>query len=371
LTDQRRDLHQEIETQKLKESPIVAVEQQRDRLEKERQHWLDISSQQAYELKNINTIIRELHDEASTLDAGKVHLQAQTRELDLRLESQEISRSEAERMATEKEKIMTEISATEQRIRDSSQIMWEKEIDLQKRLHDAETVFSEYRDLAKDLGLIPSSGSAFARAQGVDFELDLNVHSSDPQGMSAAPKRERVRPALSALRGDLLEKLRSIKNDQVNLYERKETASDTLTEMRHAFETMELTLSRLNEELRSRKLRYERELIDLTTEANEIEVATKNARDTAETNRMVWANKRQKAQIEYDKTVSEHREKSEQIHEDIVHILDYMIQVKGHIETSLDSLDEEIRTVQHVSNQSLELEPILDDMTQPIDSQLH
>jgi len=106
------------------------------------------------------------------------------------VDAQHIRPEDVDRMNTDKEAMLRQIETVQAKSESVAKVVWEHEITMQKRTDHLEKLVQEYNQIAFRVGLLdPSSPNA----EGVRFELELNVHAVRPEEAINLDLRKRVR----------------------------------------------------------------------------------------------------------------------------------------------------------------------------------
>jgi kinetochore protein NDC80 len=116
-----------------------------------------------------------------------------------RLELQEVSPADAERMHMEKRRLEEAIAQVLKDRESAQQSKWELEMELSRKVEDLEACIKTYNAAATRLKLVPLN--AAANAQGVEFELRLDMASyfRGSSVLSGDSIKDAIRPALREL----------------------------------------------------------------------------------------------------------------------------------------------------------------------------
>ncbi len=117
------------------------------------------------------------------------------------VDAQQVRPEDVDRMNTDKEALLRQIETVQAKSESVAKVVWENEITLQKRMDHLEKLVQDYNQMAFRLNLLdPSSPNA----EGVRFELELNIHAARVEDAINLDLRGRIRVRFLAISPKLI-----------------------------------------------------------------------------------------------------------------------------------------------------------------------
>ena len=102
---------------------------------------------------------------------------------------------------------------------------WELELKVEKRFEDLEGTVRQYHSMADRLKLVPSTAK---RAEGVEYEIQIDRDAAGPEEMVTADLKGMVRPGLQAVSGRYMEKMRETSKELLHVQEEQDASDERL-----------------------------------------------------------------------------------------------------------------------------------------------
>ncbi|CAK7225514.1 kinetochore-associated Ndc80 complex subunit ndc80 [Sporothrix curviconia] len=144
------------------------------------------------------TRIPLFQEELDRLNEEVTEAENEQRSLQQAVDDQGISMADIDRMNSERERLQKGIEAASQRLEDAKRKVAEREVDASRRLDELERTVDRYNTLAYQIALIPSTA---ANAKGRDFELRVRVNEGPGFGESTDAAAATATAAAAALSG--------------------------------------------------------------------------------------------------------------------------------------------------------------------------
>ncbi|OAA67363.1 hec ndc80p family protein [Niveomyces insectorum RCEF 264] len=133
------------------------------------------------------TRIPLLQRELDTLQAEVAEAEAEQRSLRQAVDDQGISMADIDRMTSERERLQKGIEAAGERLEEAKKRVADRELEAGRRLDELERAVDRYNTLAYQVGLVPATA---AHAKGKDYELRVLVHEGPSFGAATTNDAE-------------------------------------------------------------------------------------------------------------------------------------------------------------------------------------
>ncbi|KAI9143730.1 HEC/Ndc80p family-domain-containing protein [Paraphysoderma sedebokerense] len=337
LTGEIEQLDKEIKEYTENEPPLVTLDRQKQVLmsdnEKFQQYISRLQSKKS-KLEEANSkLTAELEEQVRQLEqlnSEKLSLQAQ-------IDAQDISPADFDRMTSEREQLTKALETLQQKIDEISKQMWDKEINVQKKLDQIEKLVQDYNTTAYKLGLLPAETSIYA--DGVKVELEFNLHANRPDQMVSVDLRNVVKPFLLKLRSKFNSQVHKYQDEHLLLQEALDKLYETLHDKTEELKSLEAKISKSVGLYNEEKEAILKENDQSNAEMENLENELNKMRTECTTGLLASQQKAQKITIEYDNLLRKSHETKERAGKELIKILEDCITFKTHIEGCLAEVE--------------------------------
>lgn len=337
MTGEIEQLDKEIKEYTENEPPLVTLDRQKQVLmsdnEKFQQYISRLQSKKS-KLEEANSKLTvELEEQVRQLEqlnSEKLSLQAQ-------IDAQDISPADFDRMTSEREQLTKALETLQQKIDEISKQMWDKEINVQKKLDQIEKLVQDYNTTAYKLGLLPAETSIYA--DGVKVELEFNLHANRPDQMVSVDLRNVVKPFLLKLRSKFNSQVHKYQDEHLLLQEALDKLYETLHDKTEELKSLEAKISKSVGLYNEEKEAILKENDQSNAEMENLENELNKMRTECTTGLLASQQKAQKITIEYDNLLRKSHETKERAGKELIKILEDCITFKTHIEGCLAEIE--------------------------------
>lgn len=188
----------------------------------------------------------ERADELSAAEAALAEKQAEIARLQQRIDTQEVSAADAERMGRERESLRSSLDATLAEKDAAQAAVDELDVQLAKR---AESLSAKQKEYAASVAKLQVS----KYAPGVDFDVEVRPAGSTGTNVLTNDIEGAVCPALESLKAEFTKKQHTARRKLVEASDGVADMEESIAERERAIATKEDTRSRLDSKLRSEK----------------------------------------------------------------------------------------------------------------------
>ncbi|ORZ32429.1 HEC/Ndc80p family-domain-containing protein [Catenaria anguillulae PL171] len=194
-------LQTQINTLKSTPSPLIELHAEREKVQSE----LDAAKGELRDVEMrrslLTTTLDDAERELAEIKAKKRALETESANVDHRLETQEISVTEAQQIATTRQKLLEETAEYDNKARVEQEDMYADEGTLRQARKQAAAAVDQFRAAARSLNFLPTATSELAARFGVDFErVVLRYGAERMDEVSAVDARQQVWAALGHFR---------------------------------------------------------------------------------------------------------------------------------------------------------------------------
>lgn len=219
--------------------------------------------------------IREKDIEQSTAEGQKASLEA-------RVQAQEISAADVERMVRERMSLEESVANVEATKSEVQQQVWEAESSVNRKLEESQSLVRKYNTSAHRLHLAPRTAK---HAGGNDNEVTFVATGNTYEEMlSNADMKIVLRPACVALKEHFISQLAAVGNKKVELGQKEEMMLERIDEHKEELSGLEDKIARAEASFKAEREAGEREVKSMRQDCEDIEtdIASIRAVSTAD-----------------------------------------------------------------------------------------
>ncbi|EPE05120.1 hec ndc80p family protein [Ophiostoma piceae UAMH 11346] len=305
--------------------------------------------------------IPQLQEELGKLQDEVLEAEGEQRSLRQAVDEQGISMADIDRLNSERERLQKGIEAAGQRLEDAKKKVADREVDASRRLDDLERAVDRYNTVAYQNALIPESA---ANAKGKDYELRVKVNDEGGGGGMEGTSLESDRLLVDSVTGYQpahilnLDLRGAVKNSLLAL--RKEVAErrnvslesmmkdhDLLDNIKEAMEDKRSEVEALEHRVRAAEQEHEktkevttaqRLASDAQIEKMEKELAKMRA--SLSESVQLMEQREMNTNIEYEQLTLRAGQLREELHTEIMRMLNDVIKFKMHVQKNLEEYEE-------------------------------
>ena len=304
--------------------------------------------------------IPQLQDELGKLQDEVLEAEGEQRNLRQAVDDQGISMADIDRLNSERERLQKGIEAAGQRLEDAKKKVADREVDASRRLDDLERAVDRYNTVAYQNALIPESA---VNAKGKDYELRVKVDGEGSGGIEGTSLegdrllvdsvtgyqpahilnldlRGAVKNSLLALRKEVAERrnvsLESMMKDHDLLDSIKEAMEDKRSEveaLEHRVRAAEQEHEKTKEVTTAQRLASDAQIEKMEKELAKMRASLSESVQLMEQREM-------NTNIEYEQLTLRAGQLREELHTEIMRMLNDVIKFKMHVQKSLEEYEE-------------------------------
>ncbi|KAG4305374.1 hypothetical protein PORY_000930 [Pneumocystis oryctolagi] len=290
---------------------------------------------------DLNTRLRnELYNKEKELS----QLSIEKSELQVQVDAQPISPADVDRMTAERESLVKNLEIVTGKMEESSRQTFEKEILVQKKMDSLEKLIANYNSLGYKIGIIPETAPY---ANNVFFELDfinpvVNHGNIRPDQLVNRDLKHDIRPKLQKLRQDLGTRFHKEQDEAIQLQDVLDKVCEGLLDARDELDVLQAKVSVIMVQYDEVKDNMLAESSASNAEIEKLERDLQQMRITSQNGLLQLEQRSQSISIEYDQLVHVINSLKEDLYREVIRMLDEVIKFKLHIQTSLESFENEV-----------------------------
>eukprot|EP00127_Corallochytrium_limacisporum_P006927 Clim_evm13s238 gene=Clim_evmTU13s238 len=260
--------------------------------------------------------------------------QSQLRDL---IDKQDLSPQEVSRLRTEIKRLNDTLEALREKEKKMSEEVYEREMQRDRTLQEVEKFIAKYNAQAENMQLIPQHAE---NANGVDFEIKLNMHSSRPDTQINVMLKSNIRPSLMQLRSKFVALQASTRTKLLEWQERIDNVKEQLEEKVEDLATQESKIKDAEIEFEQQKAaitercaKIEADIHVLAKEANGRRLAVGKPLKEAEKNL-------REAEEENARLLQQKEDEANAVNNEIIDLLTYLTVHKNRIEEGIHMVRE-------------------------------
>lgn len=253
-----QELLKELDRRKNDESSLGALQGKKSDFECDKKKFKQLISKLKDHKENLEGKNREREAEVNARQE-EFNEVVRTRDLYQRkLDEQEISAADAERMNAEKVRLNEEQELVAHDKEKMERKILELEMAIDKRLEGLSGTVNRYNDIAKNLKLVPKSAQ---NSQGVDFDIKLNIAGlTRGESLLNVDVSKKLQPKLMELKDFAVRKTTEAKTQCLELQDQVDQNSEAKSKMENELLAADQAFKQLEKETSRKKEIMEREL---------------------------------------------------------------------------------------------------------------
>jgi len=237
--EQYQDEHAELEGL---EAYIVKMRQRKVDYEEDLQKFKSLIERlESYTIsleRKLKSRERHQTEQAASLTAAE-----KTRDqLRVTLDNQDLSPADVQRMTQRRKQLKFALSALRTNSHEREQkLIWDLEIAQTKKIEELGELIRKYNDLLHSVEMAPASAKF---ANGLDLQLNLNVHADSTSSLLSIDVESVIRPALADVKRQLLADSHRVKSATLTLEEESDVLRESIVDAKMEAEDLRRQIKR-------------------------------------------------------------------------------------------------------------------------------
>lgn len=340
-----------------------------DKVKFEEYNQLAIQRSEKYE-----TRIQVLQEELDKVTTELSDAEEERRGLQKAVDDQGISMQDIDRMASERERLQKTIESAGQRLEDIKKKVADRELEASQKLEELEQMVDRYNTVAYQIGLIPATA---ANAKGKDLELHVTVNSGpsfpssssttattpqlkgsysggsmenerllvdavtgyQPAHVLSLDLRGQVRNMLASLRKEISERRGQAIDTMMKDHDLLDSIKEAMEDKRNEVEALEHRVRAAEEEFEKTKEVTTAQRMASDTQVEKMEKELAKMRASLSESVQLLEQREMTTNIEYEQLTLKANSLREELHTEIMRMLNDVIKFKMHVQKSLEEYE--------------------------------
>jgi len=331
-----------------KPTPLEALQQKRRDLDSDINKFESLITKLKEHKEAVEQKTRDREEELHGREEERKGVEEENRDLEEVVSSQSINKEDVHRMAQQRSKlqdILQSLTSQKDSLLDAA---LEDEAKFEKKVEELEGTTRQYHVMADRLQLIPSTAK---HAEGVNFQIKLNASLDDPSEVFNVDMKNKLKPALNALRESYAKKTRLVTEEMTEIQEKVDSAEEALSEKAEEIALLGSQNARLEEQTRQLKEQTDADIASKNAEIDQIRADVKTLKETAVKSLADSEAHAHALKVEYEELCVTTTLETEMVNKDLAAALEALIGHKLHIQQTLKRIDEQTKNyVEDVMN---------------------
>ena len=330
-------LRAELEHKRVQPSASVALEEKKSLLATDVEKFLQLIDKLKGHKAHVALKVGERRAEAELLQGKLDDLEYERAALQRQVAQQPLDSAGVKRMSHERVRstealrgLVAERQALEAEAAEATQ-------EAEQNLASLEAAVARYHAAAERMELVPSTAR---RADGLKYEIRLDLAASSAAGMVPTDLKGRVRPHLAKMREDYSSRCWEEGGELRKLQAKQRETDNFVVECKEGIARLEAECGTMTEQYRMTKEAAGREVEDAEKEAGQIREEVLQRRQSTVGNLAGAEQKVRALQGEYEELCSKCVLKQERLNQDVAAALEELIAHKLHIQQTLKKVQE-------------------------------
>ena len=330
-------LRAELEHKRVQPSASVALEEKKSLLATDVEKFLQLIDKLKGHKAHVALKVGERRAEAELLQGKLDDLEYERAALQRQVAQQPLDSAGVKRMSHERVRstealrgLVAERQALEAEAAEATQ-------EAEQNLASLEAAVARYHAAAERMELVPSTAR---RADGLKYEIRLDLAASSAAGMVPTDLKGRVRPHLAKMREDYSSRSWEEGGELRKLQAKQRETDNFVVECKEGIARLEAECGTMTEQYRMTKEAAGREVEDAEKEAGQIREEVLQRRQSTVGNLAGAEQKVRALQGEYEELCSKCVLKQERLNQDVAAALEELIAHKLHIQQTLKKVQE-------------------------------
>ncbi|KAJ2340044.1 kinetochore-associated Ndc80 complex subunit ndc80, partial [Coemansia sp. RSA 2618] len=260
-----------------KESDLVVLERERVNLISDKEKFDNYIQRLESKHQRMADVVATQKQQQDAAQFEQLALEKEKGEIQEVVDAQQISTEDVDRMNSERNQLLDTLKSAQGKSQEAMQVVWDRELKLQRVLDDIESLGQDYTSKALKLGLIgarkfkaiqPASADAESNGSdspdamvdsalpksatedplgGADIELVIDTRTDDRKQITSVDLRRDVRPALQRACDVFASQLYATQNAVLELREKMDQLSEARMEQQERVDEIEKQVKRHNQ----------------------------------------------------------------------------------------------------------------------------
>lgn len=274
-------------------------------------------------------------------------LQREVGELQDEVSRQSVPVEEAERMIREK----IELNETRVTVNNEKEIVeknvWNKELEVSKKLEEVEIKVKTYNETAAQLGLLKQSSD-------VDLSINFSTHSAPAEGKLSGRLHSHIKPELRKLVQSYKDKLAASQANVLMLESERSDNSERLADVKDQVESLDEKLKRADADFKREKERLQANIGALEADCQAIAQAEKELRYRATENLARTEREKEDLVQQCQNAEKEVAAEHEELCKSIFFSLNMIAQHKGYLRNTMQDLQQWLTEAKEEADKPIE-----------------
>jgi kinetochore protein NDC80 len=310
------------------------------------------------DLKKFESIVKkfEVHKEAlaskistrqqdvKTKSEELATIQAQIKRLHVKIDSQELSALDVQRLGQEKSRLQDGLAAASNHKKVLEEKLWETEMQLSKKNDEVEELVHKYNSTAMSMHLIPATAKY---AGGTEYELKLKSgasegvdHHDDLDSFFSVNLKGIIRPALLRVKGSATQRMHTAREEDLEVADEAEVASEAIGAAKQEVAKLESRVQQAEQQLKQEKQHMKATVNEKAegTEAIELQIQQLRSGDHTATAPVLSQKQKvfEKAEAELAAAQAKWDEEKQELHSSIWATLQQLAEHKAEIQKTIE-----------------------------------
>ncbi|KAJ2751526.1 kinetochore-associated Ndc80 complex subunit ndc80 [Coemansia pectinata] len=270
-----------------------------------------------------------------TAQIEQMELERERSEVQAIVDAQQINPEDVDRMNSERNQLHETLRGVQERAKEADQVVWDREMKLQRVLDDVESLTQDYMSRAHKLGLVGSRKNEHVE---IDIELTIDTHTDDRHKVTSVDLRRDVRPALTRATDEFATQLHTTQTAVIEAREKMDQLSEKRMELEDRVDVMDKAARRHNEHYRDLRDAISAEGRATTKQIEQLEADIAAMRRDIAQGELQSKAALAHADAEWESVQRGCRLRRAEIDEDVVSVLEDVVHMKAHTEARLREL---------------------------------
>ena len=216
LKKELNSLEKELQQLIGNDSPLIQISAEKERLVNEEQELKETIRTCETSQQKFHDSILALGADLDMLESECINMKNEKEQMQHCVDSQEISPADVDRMNSERDQLVKALSTTSQKMDTFNSDIWEKEIQIQKKMDLLEKLVQNYNSRAFKLEVLGSEIPEFGQ---VKHELELHIHAARPEKMVSVDLKNAAKPTFNNLKIKFNNQLHKYEDDKIAIQE--------------------------------------------------------------------------------------------------------------------------------------------------------
>ncbi|KAI6246150.1 putative kinetochore protein NDC80 [Erysiphe necator] len=366
LESEYQRLQKEIKVLEKSGSDLVTLDRNFKIMEEDKVKFEEFENRMNQKSEKYEARVQFLQEEIDKVTLEWKEANNERSNLQQAVDDQGISKTDIDRMTSERERLQKGIESMTQKIDESKRKLAEKEGEADEKLEELEKLVDKYNSLGYQIGLIPISAP---NAKGMNYELQIIVNAGtnfslssqvepsksqniecdrlladantgyQPAHMLNLDLRSHVKSGLISLRKEISERRTASMDEVMKLYDLLDGIKEALEDKKSEVEALEHRVRAAEEEYEKTKEIITTQKLASDTQIEKMEKELAKMRSDLTESIQLMEQREMNSNIEYEQLSLRANSLRQELHCEIEKILNDIIKFKVHIQKNLEDYE--------------------------------